>query len=299
MTIKTKLAILTAVLLWASAFVGIRAGLQSYSPAGLALLRYLVASFCMGIFYFKLPNRSQISYLDKCALIGIGVVGIGIYNITLNYGELTVSSGVSSFITSQSPLITALAAIFFLSESFNSKKVFGFLVSIIGVSLISFSEKANFVSHQAGLIYILIATITGSCFTIFQKPYLKHYHPIETTTYIIWGGTLFLLFYIGQLRADLAHASLSSTLMVIYLGIFPAALGYAAWSYALMHIPASQAASFLYFIPFLATLLGWLYLGETLAGMALLGGLFAMAGVWLINQANKQSPPARLADNKN
>ncbi|MCC2667478.1 MAG: eamA, partial [Gammaproteobacteria bacterium] len=44
LTLKTKLALLTTVVLWASAFVAIRAGLQGYSPGGLALLRFLIAS---------------------------------------------------------------------------------------------------------------------------------------------------------------------------------------------------------------------------------------------------------------
>src|SRR5579883_3143052 len=119
MSYKIKIALVVTVFLWASAFVGIRAGLLGYSPEGLALLRYLIASICMGIIYFRLPQRSTMRFFDICALLAIGAVGIGIYNITLNHGELTVSSGMSSFIISQSPIITTVFAIIFLREKLN------------------------------------------------------------------------------------------------------------------------------------------------------------------------------------
>ena len=85
---KTKLAVITSILLWASAFVGIRVGLQDYSPEALALLRFIVASICMSIVYFRLPKRSETQLIDVIKMMGLGFIGIGVYNIALNYGEL-------------------------------------------------------------------------------------------------------------------------------------------------------------------------------------------------------------------
>lgn len=284
---KTKLSLALVIFLWASAFVGIRAGLQGYSPAGLALLRYLVASGCMAIVYFRLPERNALPFRDVVALLLIGALGIGFYNIMLNYGEQSISSGMASFIISQSPIITAIFAISFLGEPINRKRVMGFMVSVIGIILIAVGEKGGF-KWDISIAYILSATLAGACYSILQKPFLKKYHAIEATTYVIWGGTLFLLFYTSQLEHDLTHASLSTTLTVAYLGIFPAAVGYVAWSYILAEIPASRAASFLYFMPFVATLLGWLWMGEMPMWLSLLGGLLAIAGVWLVNHSYKR-----------
>src|SRR5579885_925473 len=133
MSYKSRFAIAIAIFLWASAFVGIRAGLKGYSPEGLALLRFLIASICMGFVYFDMSNRSTMKILDVCALMCVGAFGIGVYNITLNYGELSISSGMASFIISQSPIITTFFAIFFLRERLNVVRVMGFLVSISGV----------------------------------------------------------------------------------------------------------------------------------------------------------------------
>jgi drug/metabolite transporter (DMT)-like permease len=284
MSHKTKVALVIAIFLWSSAFVGIRISLQGYSPEGLALLRYLIASVCMGIIYYRLPQRNSVNFRDVSALFVIGAIGIGIYNITLNYGELLISSGMASFITSQSPIITVIIAMIFLGERLNFSRVVGFIVSILGIALITVGEVGE-LKWDTSISYVLFATLAGSCYSILQKPFLKKYHAIEATTFVIWGGTLFLLIYFPYLQQDLVNASLKTTLTVIYLGIFPAAVGYMAWSYVLGEIPASQAVCFLYFMPFLATILGWVCLGEVPMGMSIAGGLLAIIGVWLVNQS--------------
>lgn len=284
MTLKTKLALLTAILLWASAFVGIRVGLHGYSPEALALLRYLIASAFMAFIYYRMPQQSTTSFTHICALMGVGALGIGVYNLMLNHGEMYLASGMTSFITSQSPIITTCFAILFLGERLTLTRVLGFLVSIGGVVLIALGELGHLTWNEH-ISYVVFATLAGSCYTILQKPFLKRCHAIEATTYVVWGGTLFLVIYSPQLTSEIKHASLMTTLTVLYLGIFPASIGYIAWSYALSEIPASRAVSFIYFMPFCATLLGWLCLGEVPMLLSILGGMIAIAGVWLVNQS--------------
>lgn len=287
MTLQVRLALVIAITLWASAFVGIREGLTGYSPEGLALLRYLIASMIMGIVYARLPQQTRMQRKDAVMLLLTGVIGIGIYNLTLNHAELVLPSGVASFITSQSPIFTVLIAVLFLGERLNALRVLGFMVSFLGVALIAHGVFGRF-HWNISMTYILLATISGSCYTILQKPYLKKYHVIVATTFVMWGGTLFLLMALPRLMHDLQVASLRSTLTVVYLGVFPAALGYLAWSYALSHIPVSRAVSFLYVMPVIATGLGWLFLGEVPTLLSFLGGLLTILGVYVINHSYRQ-----------
>jgi len=58
-TSRTLLALGFTLVVWASAFAGIRAGLRAYTPANLAVLRFLVASAVLavyaGVAHFRWP----------------------------------------------------------------------------------------------------------------------------------------------------------------------------------------------------------------------------------------------------
>jgi len=288
-TVKTKVALTVAILLWASAFVGIRAGLVGYSPGALGLLRFLVASICMLLINSRLPKKPVVIFRDRIWLLLIGMFGLGVYNVALNQGEIEVASGIASFIISQSPVITLVLAILFLGEQLSLRTVIGMLVSIVGVGLIAIGETKDFGLNN-GVFYILISTIAGGIYSVVQKPFLKKYHAIEVTAWIIWGATLFLLLWLPDMLRQIPQASLTTTMWVIYLGIFPAALGYIAWSYGLKDIPASRAANALYFLPVLATFLGWLILDEVPAVLSLIGGFVALIGVWIVNRRGRPRP---------
>lgn len=288
-SIKTKLALITTVILWASAFPGIRAGLTGYSPGGLALLRFLVASICLYIFYRKLPfPRHRIPFKDVMKLLIIGALTIGAYHLALNFGELTIPSGPASFIISQSPIVTIIFAAILLKEKINKSIIIGIAISVLGIGLMTL--QGSTFNLSIGFFYILFAAVSGGIYSVLQKPYLKKYHMIDVTACIIWGATIFLLFFTRDLYHDIQNASLYSTIAGVYLGIFPAAVCSVLWSYALLDIPASRASISLYFLPVIATLLGWLWLGEVPTTISMIGGTIALVGVWLANQTFRSLP---------
>lgn len=283
---KTRLAIVITIFFWSSAFVGIRAGLLGYSPGGLALLRFITASICLFLICrYKRPRPNFQAY-DLLIMFVNGIIGIGIYHITLNLGEVVVPSGIASFIISQSPVITAVFAILFLSERISLYGFFGMFVSLAGILLITLGKNNEFKFYY-GIGYILIASTTGAIFSILQKPLLKKYHAIDVTTYTIWFGTLSLFIFLPNLMHDIHQTSLSATLSVIYLGIFPGAIAYLTWSYVLAAMPAARAVSFLYFMPVIATLIGWVWLKEMPSLIEFIGGLIALSGVWIVNHSYK------------
>ncbi len=288
LTLKTKLALLTTVVLWASAFVAIRAGLQGYSPGGLALLRFLIASVAIYfVFYQSRKGRPPIQRRDLYRVLFAGVIGMGCYNIALNYGEMLVPSGMASFIVSQMPVVTTLLAVFFLSEKITLYGCIGMVLSAIGVAMIALSHHAEF-GFYLSVGYVIFACFAGGIYNILQKPLLQKYKAVHLTAYAIWGGTLVLSVFLPDLIHDVQHTSFKATTVVIYLALFPGIIGYSTWGYALSQIPAARAASFLYAMPIFATFIGWVWLGEVPAMMALVGGFVALSGVWIVNHSYRR-----------
>lgn len=280
-------ALWSAVFFWSSAFVGIRIGLISYGPGALALMRFLIASVCMLIIYHRLPYSERISIYDKCYLLLLGVAGIGVYNLCLNYGEVNVEAGVASFIIGLMPVLTIFLSVLVLKERPHHKVYLGIILSFLGLYLIAFagnhSSKLNW-----SMLMITGAAWMGALFTVAQKHFLQRYHPVVVVSWAIWGGTLFLLYYLPELWINLPKAALVPTAAVIYLGIFPAALAYVAWSYLLHAMPASHASMYLYAMPLISSALGFIFLAELPTVYSLSGGLLTLCGAYVATHYRSQ-----------
>jgi drug/metabolite transporter (DMT)-like permease len=281
-SLGTQLCLWSTVFLWSSALIGIKIGLQGYSPGSLGLLRYLIASLSLLILYFKLPQRNKLSLRDLLYIIFIGIVGIGIYNIALNYGEMVVPAGIAGFIIGLMPVFTMIFAFFLLKERVPIKSWFGVLISFIGLFLIARGEGGS-LKYDAGLIYILIAAILGSYYAVAQKTLFHRYGPLELVILTIWGGTLVMLPFLPDLIRELPAAPWSATAAAVYLGIFPAAIAYALWNYAISKAPAGRASGYLYAMPLIATVLGMIILREYPTPLELTGGLITLLGAITIH----------------
>lgn len=271
------------ILFWALAYVGIRGGLKGYSPGSMALFRYLIASFCMLIIHLRVLPFRRLPTTTILKIGVLGVLGFTVYNIALNYGELTVPAGIASFIISQVPVVMTLFAVAKKQDRLNQFGKWGTAISFMGIVLIAIGESHGW-KLDRGVLYVLIATLVSCIYALYQKPMLKQIHPIEFTSYAIWIGTAVMLVYLPQLIHEIPRAPISATSWVVFNGIFPATLAYLLWSFVLANSPTTRAASYLYLIPLVATLLGWLLLSEIPSWLSICGGLLALIGAICVNR---------------
>lgn len=273
-------AILT-VILWASAFPGIRAALPSYNPFHVALIRYGTASIVLA-FYALFSHMRLPALRDLPRFAFLGLIGIAYYNVALNGGEVRVPSAEASFLVAAAPIFMVIEALFLLKERVRLLGWIGIIVSCAGIAMITISQSGAF-RIDGWALPVLSAAVAQSLYSVGQKTLLGRYSAFECTAYAIWLGTAFLLLFSPGVLTEMRVAPLTATEAAVYLGVFPGAVGYVSWAYALSRLSGSTAGSFLYLVPLVALGIAWLWLSEVPSWLVLWGGLLVLVGVILVN----------------
>lgn len=276
---RVFVALSASVVFAASAFAGIRAGLEGFSPEALALLRFLGASVILAI-YAALTRMALPRWGDVPAIAVAGFLAFSVYSVALNRGELTVPAGTAGLLIGSIPAFAAIWATLFFREKLGLWGWVGIAVSFCGVALISIGDGMGI---DSGALLVLLAALCASIYFVFQKPYVRRYGALAFTTYAIWAGTLFLLPFLPGLLAQAPHASVEPTLAVLYLGVVATPLAYGSFAYAVSRIQAYRVSTIESLVPVVAIFIAWVWLGEIPEILSLAGGGVAIAGVLLVN----------------
>ncbi|MCL2606193.1 MAG: DMT family transporter [Coriobacteriia bacterium] len=284
---KSAVAALITVFLWASAFPATKYLLDYYSSTSIMTLRFLIASLTIiaviAIKKTKLPDKKDIPLF-----VLSGFLGIFLYSWLFITGVNTVPSGVSSFLVASAPVFATLFSIAILKERVKLLSWAGIAISFCGLIVVTASQMSGFVMN-VGVLLLVGASISISLYTITQRQLTKKYTPFEAAAYSVLFGTVFTLIFLPDLIREMPNVPLAINIIPVYLGIFPAAIAYLSWSYALSKAKnTAHVTMFLYLVPFIATVLALLWLGEGIALSAFVGGVVIILGM-LISSSTKQS----------
>ncbi len=271
---------LVTVTLWGSAFVGIRAAGKELSPGSIALGRLLVSCSVLGgvalVRREPLPRR-----WDVVAITAFGVLFLGVYSVTLNAAERRVDAGTAAMLINTGPILIAILAGIFLKEGFPRWLFAGCAVAFSGCVLIGLANSQSSSRAGLGIVLLIVAAFAYATAVVIQKPVLARASPLQVTWLGCAAATIACLPFAPTLASEVSKAPATAIGWTIYLGLFPTALGFATWAYALRRMSAGRLASLAYLIPLVAILLGWAVLGETPPWLAAAGGALCLAGVYL------------------
>ncbi|GAA5055848.1 DMT family transporter [Streptomyces similanensis] len=266
------------VVLWASAFVSIRSAGAAYSPGALALGRLLAGAVALG----ALCLLRREGWPPRAAWRGIAISGVlwfGFYMVVLNWGEQQVDAGTAALVVNTGPLLIALLGARLLGDALPPRLLAGLAVSFAGAVTVGLSMSGEGGSSVLGVVLCLLAAVGYAVGVVAQKPALAHASAAQVTAFGCLIGAVGCLPFAGQLVHEAARAPASATLNMVYLGVFPTALAFTTWAYALSRTTASRMGATTYAVPALVVLMSWLVLGEVPGVLTLAGGVLCLAGV--------------------
>jgi drug/metabolite transporter (DMT)-like permease len=279
-------AIGVTLVLWASAFVAIRHLGHEVTPGALSLGRLLVAALALSVLLVRAP-RHRFTRTEVVLLLGCGIAWFGIYNLALNDSERRIDAATAAMVVQVGPILIALLAALFLGERLTGWLLVGMGVAFAGVVVIGDAMRGDGGSDLDGVLLALLAAATYAIGVVCQKVLLRRLSGLEVTCYACWIGAVVCLPWIGDLGDVVRHGSAETLLLVVYLGLFPTALAFSTWAFALRHTDAGKQALTTFLVPAIATLMAWVLLDEVPPGMAFAGGALCIVGVLLTRRKPK------------
>jgi drug/metabolite transporter (DMT)-like permease len=266
------------LVLWSSGFVGVRAAGDDFSPGALALGRLTVAAVVLGL--IVVARREPLPLLRDLPLIALcGLLWLGAYSVLLNAAERRVDAGTAAMLVNVGPILIALLAGWLLAEGFPPTLFAGCAIAFGGVAVIGTSTSDGGGSGSLGVMFCLLAALGYAGGVVTQKVVLRRASALQTVFLACVTAAVACSWAVPSLAREAGSAPGSNIAWVVYLGVFPTAIGFMTWAYALARTKAGRLASTTYLVPAIAILIGWALLGETPPALAFLGGAICLVGV--------------------
>jgi len=184
----------------------------------------------------------------------------------------------------------------FVREGMPGQLLLGCVVAFLGTALIAASSGGGATGPTTGGVTLcLLAAVAYAAAATLQKRALQRVPAAWVNVIGMSAACVVCVPFVPGLTAELTAAGPRQWGWLVYLGVFPTALGFTTWAYALARTSAGRTAAVNYLISPLTIVLGWLLLAELPTFGAIVGGAICVAGVALAR--SKSLPRLRAATN--
>ncbi len=272
-----------ATVFWSSNVVAVKFILRDLPALPAAALRICLTAAILLLIRLLAPRKPFFRWRELRHHVDLGVVGIaggfGFVTVALSY--TSVSHVV--FIVALVPLMVLLYGSARGQDRLTVLKILGTILSLIGVALLAMNQPEG---NPAGLRGDLLAFGGMFCFSFFALRSKSFTGVYDSLTLV---SSSFLLACSVALPVLLASApgiawesvSLVGWTALAYSGVLGSAVAYLCFYASLRVLTASQVTAFHYVQPVLATLMGFLLLGEQLDAQFALAAALILGGVFL------------------
>jgi O-acetylserine/cysteine efflux transporter len=280
------LAFASLVLFWGSAFAVVKVGL-GYSPpllfAGLRSLTGGLAMVLAAVIWGGSPKLRR----DWPVFLLLTLFNVALFIGLQTYAIVYLPSGSAAVLVYLQPILVGLLAWPILGESLTAAKVVGLLLGfsgIVAVSAGSFSGSVDALS-PLGVTLGAISALCWALGTVFFKRYEARVSTLWAVALpFVAGGVM--LTAVGLFVEDWGSITWNGTFVssMLYSGVIGISLAWVIWFALVRAGEASRVASYIFFVPLTAVLIGVIFLDEPLSYTLLVGAAFVVSGIYLVNR---------------
>lgn len=279
---------LGAATIWGGMYVVSKVVLEIIPPFALVSLRLVLGILTLAIViavrgWFKITREQLLQ------VVGVGFVGYGV-SLSLQFVGTKLSTAANgSLVTSATPAFVLLFAWILLNEKITVRKFFALLLATLGVVAVIDPRSAQLNPDLFfGNILLLGAGVTWALYSVLVRKVTQNLDVLPFSLVAFFGGLPIVVpagvWEVGNI--GVGEISLGVVGGVLFLGVISTALAMILWNRAFSILPAGAASLTFFAQPVVGTLLGWLFLGEKITPLFLLGGVLIGVGILISTREN-------------
>jgi drug/metabolite transporter (DMT)-like permease len=219
------------------------------------------------------------------ALLGLGVLGNGIYQFLFIEGISLTRASDAALVVAATPAFIALIGRARGVERISRRGVLGILLSAAGIALVVFgtAQATDGRSSLFGDLLVLVGSLAWAVFTVLLKPYTERVPGLQLSAITMTGGALALLIVAAPAIAHAPWASMPTLgwAALLYSAVFALVIAYYFWYRGVRVIGPTRTAMYSNLQPVIAVLMAWALLHETPTAWQSVGAVSIMSGLLL------------------
>jgi drug/metabolite transporter (DMT)-like permease len=282
--------LLVLSLIWGLAFVAIRELDTQLGFVNLTLLRWLVATAgYLALLPIVGRAKAKLDRSDLPRLLLIGFLNVAVYHFALNYGEVTVSAGLSGLLITLGPVFSVLLAAAFLREKVGARLVLALVLAMAGAAVLFAGDLPAGVAPW-GPLAVVLAALSYAMFGLLAKPLVQKYGALHVAIWAGVVGTIMILPLIpASFLSDVSRLPPTGWEALLYLSLLSTVAGYSMFYTLVGRVGVSRLMIQLYLAPVVSVVGGVLLLGETVTTDMLFGGALMLLAVWLATTRRRRA----------
>jgi drug/metabolite transporter (DMT)-like permease len=288
------------MVLWAANFIVVKSAVAQLPPVGFTFLRFTLASLTLLVLLRWREGSIGLPRRDLVAILGLGAVGFGAYQILWTTGLTTVPAGDSALLIATTPVLVALLSVVARSDVLTPVKLAGVVISFVGVVVVIGSGPGFTLGNSiAGEAITLAAAVCWSAYTAFGAPFVRRHSPLRATAWATVAGTLVLapLAVVQLASLDRIPLGLDVLGAILYSGMLAAGVSNVIVLNGVKVVGPTRTAALQFLVPALAVVLAFVFLREEIRPGQVLGGAIILGGVLITRRdfvRYRSTPGARL-----
>lgn len=269
-------------MLWASASVATKFGVQSVAPLVLATVRFFIAGVGMLLFAYGIQRGNPLPQgVEWRRLTIFSILNTALYLGLFVQALKQVSAGIGSLSTATNPLFITLLSAIWLRRSLRWQEGAGLVLGLLGVVVATIPLLAGAYTTVEGLLILLASMISVSAATVY---YARFDWRLPTLVINGWQVLIagFILLPITLLTTDFSTSHFDGRFWAsVGWLIGPVSIVALQLWFGLVKQDAVRASLWLFLCPVFGFVYSSLFTGEPITTYTVVGTLLVVSGLWL------------------